>query len=114
MTVNDVLSLVDTYRPCLIGTSDKTNWLYTIEKEVCEHMSRYGEPRSPAEDFNLETELSLGKEYLDMYVYYVISMIDLANQDVAMYNNSCSFFNEMLSSWKKKWRREHLPQTTSV
>ena len=53
--------------------------------------------------------LLLGEEYLDMYVYYAVSMIDLENQDIAMYNNSCAFFNEMFESWQKKWRRENLP-----
>lgn len=113
MTVNDILTLVDSYRPSLCEEKEKINWIYTLEKQIAEHMSRYAEPRKVNENITRNTEVALGKEYLDMYVYYVISMIDLANQDVAMYNNSCAFFNDLFSDWQKKWRREHLPQSVS-
>ncbi len=113
MTVNDVLTLVDAYRPSLCEEKEKINWIYTLEKQITEHMSRYAQKREANENLTGSSNLSLGKEYLDMYVYYVISMIDLANQDVAMYNNSCAFFNGLFSDWQKKWRREHLPHAVS-
>lgn len=113
MTVSDVLSLVDTYRPSLSDDKEKIDWIYNLERKITEHMSRYAEKREAEENLTPESTLSLGKEYKDMYVYYVISMIDLANQDVAMYNNSCAFYNSLFSEWQKKWRREHLPNTVS-
>lgn len=111
MTVSDVLTLVDAYRPSLCEEKEKIHWIYTLEKKIAEHMSRYSQPRTADENLTQSSMLSLGKEYLDMYVYYVISMIDLSNQDVAMYNNSCAFFNGLFSDWQKKWRREHLPHS---
>ena len=114
MTASEVLTLVDAYRPNLITKSDKLTRLYAIEKEITDHMSLYGEKQTISTEFTDSTELRLPKEYLDIYVYYIISTIDLANQDIAMYNNSCTYFNTLLSEWKKKWRRENVPVTPSA
>ena len=108
MTKVEVLESVDKTRPNMASYDTKLVWLNTIEKQIFDHMTQFKEAQvSLSED-----ELLLGTEYKDMYVYYVVSMIDLANQDIAMYNNSCSFFNEAFLDWKKKWRREHLPLET--
>ena len=109
MTKEDVLSEVEATRPNIIASESKKRWLNTLENEILAHMTRYGEVTLEAEG----DLLLLGEDYKDMYVYYVVSMIDLANQDVAMYNNSASFFNEKFLAWQKKWRREHLPRTGS-
>lgn len=113
MTATDVLTFVDAYRPNLITQADKLNRLYAIEKEITDHMSLYGEKHSIIKEITESTVLSLPKEYLDIYVYYIISTIDLANQDIAMYNNSCTYFNTLLSEWKKRWRREHVPVSSA-
>ncbi len=109
MTREQILNCVDTLRPNLITESTKLHWIDVLEKQILSHMTQFGETDAKMSE---ETVLA-GEEYLDMYVYYVISMIDLANQDIAMYNNSSSFFNEMFSSWQKKWRREHMPRKST-
>ncbi len=108
MTKLEILESVDTTRPNMVSYDTKLAWLNTVEKQIFDHMTQYQETRVSL----LEDEVLLGAQYKDMYVYYVVSMIDLANQDIAMYNNSCSFFNEAFLGWKKKWRREHLPMVT--
>ena len=57
-----------------------------------------------------ESQMLLGSEYTDMYAYYVVAMIDLANQNITMYNNSVAMFETLYDSWRKKWRRENLPK----
>lgn len=106
MTRDDIIESVDKLRPNIVKTEDKYHWIEVIENLILCHMTQYGEFTPEIS----EDTLLLGKEYRDMYVYYVISMIDLANGDIAMYNNSCTFFNDMYRTWQKKWRREHNPQ----
>ena len=106
MTRDDIIESVDALRPNIIKPVDKYHWLEVVENLILCHMTQYGEF---APEISEDT-LLLGTEYKDMYVYYVISMIDLANGDIAMYNNSCTFFNDMYRTWQKKWRREHIPQ----
>ena len=107
MTPEDIVNTADKVRPNIVAHDTKLGWVDVIEKQVREHMTRFNETT-----MENDTEvLSLGSEYKDMYVYYVVSMIDLTNLDIAMYNNSTAFFNEMFTSWQKKWRREHMPNT---
>lgn len=105
MTREDIVNTADCVRPNIITHDTKLGWVDVIEKQITEHMTRFNETAQKIHS----DELSLGNEYKDMYVYYVVSMIDLTNLDIAMYNNSTAFFNEMFTSWQKKWRREHIP-----
>ncbi len=105
MTAEDIVNGADKVRPNIVTHDTKLGWVDVIEKQVREHMTRFNE--TPAK--NDTGVLSLGSEYKDMYIYYVVSMIDLSNLDIAMYNNSTAFFNEMFDAWQKKWRREHMP-----
>ncbi len=110
MTRNDIIASVDITRPNLVSEDTKLHWLEVLEKQIHSHMTQFGES-----DVSISEEtLLLPHEYKDMYVYYVVSMIDLANQDIAMYNNSCAFFNQMFLSWQKKWRRDHMPSQSKT
>lgn len=110
MTGGKITALIDELRPNNMSAETKLCWLEILEKKIAEHMSRYSGKTITVEHFDENSETLLGSEYLYMYAYYGVSMIDLANQDIAMYNNSSSFFNDMFQNWQKKWRREHLPQ----
>lgn len=110
MTVENIIQSADKIRPNLINNSNKLEWLYAIEKRIADHMSRYGETDVKAGEITSDSTLLLPKEYKDVYAYYIVCMVDLANQDIAMYNNSCAYFNDMFTSWQKKWRRENIPQ----
>lgn len=114
MTASDVIMTADRVRPNIVEDDDKLRWISVLEKQIIDHMTRYGECDKSSDEIHHSSVLSLGEEYKDMYIYYVVSMIDLANQDIAMYNNSCSFFNEMFDAWQKKWRRQNLPLTSGA
>ena len=106
MTKDNVIECADRLRPNIVKSEDKYHWIDVVENLILCHMTQHGEfIREASQD-----SLLLGDEYRDMYAYYVIAMIDLTNGDIAMYNNSCSFFNDMFMEWKKKWRRENIPQ----
>ena len=105
MTKDSIIECADRLRPNIVKAEDKNHWVDVVENLILCHMTQHGEFVPEIS----EAELLLGDEYRDMYAYYVVAMIDLANGDIAMYNNSCSFFNDMFMDWKKKWRRENVP-----
>lgn len=113
MTAESILALIDAIRPNIIEEETKLDWIYTLEKKIHEHMTRYGETDIAPPTLTKNSELLLDKEYAYMYAYYGVSMIDLGNQDIAMYNNSSTFFNDIFENWQKRWRREHIPQSVS-
>lgn len=110
MTVENVIALIDTIRPNTVSYDEKVLWVNNLEKQIADHMTRYGESDVSFSPLTQNSMTLLNSEHIYMYAYYGVSMIDLANQDIAMYNNSCTFFNNAFESWQKKWRRENLPK----
>lgn len=106
MTCYEIVSGIDNLRPNTESEQTKKEWINVLETKIAEHMTQFSE----CEVVLSNEKLLLGEEYRDMYIYYAVSMIDLKNQDIAMYNNSSAFFNDMFTSWKKKWRRENIPK----
>ena len=62
-----------------------------------------------AEDDN--PELMLDKNYTDLYVYYLVSMADMANAEYRLYTISSTYFNGLFERWKKMYRTSNKPQT---
>lgn len=109
MKIDKILTTIDEIRPNNISEETKLSWMDTLEKSIAEHMTRYSEISLPTPAPTANSDALLGSEYLYMYAYYGVAMIDFINQDIAMYNNSSTYFNSMFENWQKKWRREHLP-----
>lgn len=110
MTIIDVITKADNHRPNTLRLSQKRDWLYALEVRIREFMLMY-EP-TEADTLFLGEEnatLCLGEEYEDIYVFYLLSMISMAANDIAMYNNYTAMFNGMYLDWQKKYRREHIP-----
>ena len=110
MTVEKIIFTIDEVRPNNVDKNTKILWLDILEKKIAEHMSRYSENKILTTPLSQNSETLLENEYMYMYVYYGVAMIDLENQDISMYNNSSTYFNDMFENWQKKWRREHTPQ----
>ena len=101
MKAEKILSLIDNLRPNAIDEETKLSWINQLEKKIAEHATRYGETDFTVGQITPESELILGDEYAYMYAYFGLAMIDLGNQDIAMYNNSSAYFNDMFLNWQK-------------
>jgi len=109
MTKGKIISVADSIRPNNYPMETKLEWVDILEKQICRHMCRYDEADITPSPSTEDAAAVLDDEHLYMYAYYLVAMIDLGNQDVAMYNNSSAYFNTLYENWQKKWRREHLP-----
>lgn len=109
-TLADVITKVDSIKPNVFSQSQKRDWIYSLEVQIREFKNLYTDEETDMLFLNDENAtLTLDAQWTDIYVYYLMSMIDMANCDVVMYNNNTALFNEMLKSWQKKFRRENLP-----
>lgn len=111
MTASDIITKCDNIKPNVYSYKQKLGWLKKIESDITEYVNNYREDKIHPK-FHLSDNPTL---YLDdceenIYLYYLISMIDLSNQEYDLYNNSGLFFNHELNSWKKKYRRENKPK----
>lgn len=109
-TLADVITKADSIKPNVFSQSQKRDWIYSLEVQIREFKNLYTDEETDMLFLNDENAtLCLDIQWSDIYVYYLMSMIDMANCDVVMYNNNTALFNEMLKSWQKKFRRENLP-----
>ena len=110
MRVLDVISACDNLKPNEYSQNKKREWVNKIESDIRRYATMYSGKKADMGFKNeINPELYLGDEFSDVYVYYLISMIDLSNQEYMLYNNSAQFFNSALSNWKKHHRRENIP-----
>ena len=114
MKLTDIITHCDKIKPNVYTYADKRKWLEKIETDIRRFADRFSNRETSLGFLDEENpELFLGQEERDLYVYYLISMIDISNQEYALYNNSSSFFNSLFSKWQKAYRRENLPLTQS-
>lgn len=114
-TFIDAVTAADVLCPNNFLQTQKRNWVYTLESKIRYFMSMYGEcdfDDSFENDSN--AELILGTDGSDIYVYYLLSMMDMANSDIAMYNNHSAMFNSLMTEWQKQYRRENIPKKNTV
>ena len=114
-TFIDAVTATDTLMPNTFSQIQKRKWIYNLETKIRYFMSMYGECEfddSFTDDSN--ANLILGHEGSDIYVYYLMSMMDMANSDIAMYNNHTAMFNSLMTDWQKKYRRQNIPPKNTV
>ena len=110
MRASDVITMCDTLKPNEYSHNQKRKWINKIEADIRRYATMYSE-KVPDMSFTNEENpvLHLEEELSDIYVYYLVSMIDLSNQEYQLYNNSAAYFNSVFTEWKKRHRRENMP-----
>ena len=112
MKAKEIIELTDELKPNQYSENLKLGWLSTLDIQI------YGDVMLTHEDCAVEAfsghtdindELLVGEPYSDMYRYYLESMIDYANQEIAKYNNSSSMFQARYSDFCKYYNRTHMP-----
>ncbi len=108
---SDVLAKVDKLKPNVYSNVLKRSWLNAAEIKVKEFISMYNQELLDDRFLSEENPiLSIQEDKSDIYVYYVMAMIDLSNQDITLYNNNVIIFTDMFEDYKKQYRRQNIPQ----
>ena len=77
------------------------------EGEDAGDAARSGPPMSWPEDG--DKPLFVPVEYGELYVFYVIAMVEFYTREYGSYNNTIILFNDRLSDFLRAWRRDHRP-----
>lgn len=110
MKASTVISSCDKLKPNDYSYEQKREWLDKIESDIRIFAGLYSEEKPSLEFITDDNpELFLDKNEINIYVYYIISMIDLSDLEYSLYNNSSTFFNDAFDTWKKSWRMKHKP-----
>ena len=117
MTVNKLMTTVDSMYPNTFNAQDKLDWLNQIEHtfflEVVSNRENPDEIVFDAyTDAAEEKTLIIPDPYAEMYIKYLLSQIDQYNGDFARYNNTSMLFNMAYQTACDYWSRTHGPAQT--
>jgi hypothetical protein len=105
MTVKEVICNADELRPNALEEEIKYGWVWTLDGDVANLMKREHQ-KNP---FPQDTELLMPHPYDEIYIFYLMAMIDTANRDSTLYANDSVMFNSAYGEAKAWWRRNNKP-----
>lgn len=112
MTIAEVITRVDAQKHNTIKQEQKIEWLSYLEGQIhTEIIDPGGRFEAFGPDIDPKKhELAAPHPYDEVYELYLISKIDLANQELARYQNSKVLFNNAYAVLRDWWTRNHMPK----
>ena len=107
MTINDVIVKADELRMNSLDDEQKARWLYELDCEMAEMMG----VEMPRWKFPDERELLMGAPHEDLYVKYLVAMIDYYNGEGELYANDITIYNSALQAARSWWIRNNRPKS---
>lgn len=114
MTINDVITQVDTLKPNQIPDEIKVRWISVLEGKIIDEIILTHE-LSEIVEFNgysiddMNTDLIVPDTYADVYIYYLEAMIDQTNNESARYMSSMQMFNSAWQDYANYYNRNNKP-----
>ncbi len=118
MTLREAIDKADRFKPSQFSDEDKVEWLSNLDANIHNDILKSHEP-VPEEDFpgykmnDINNALLAPFPYDELYVAYLLMMIDLRNEDVARYNNSKAVFDAALTAYAKYVNKTQKPVFTT-
>ena len=115
MIISDVIKRVDDLRQgCDVSLCDYIYRLNVLESDIhgniiSRHEGSYGFVPHTSED----DELTVPDTYADLYVFYLLAHIDLANGDTHGYTNNMILYNSLISEFSRYYTRTHMPKQST-
>ena len=107
MTIETCMSLLDAMMPSGVSPAVKLRFLGEIEGKV--RVELHGESPDGDCDFDestpVGTVLAVPHPYDQMYLLYVMAMLDYVGGDTARYENGAAMFNAVYQSYGKWLKR---------
>ena len=117
MTIQEALDTTDELKPNMMSPRLKMKFLTEIEQLIHDEIvmkHEHAEELDPKPEYTEDTDpltvLIVPDPYSMLYVYWLMSKIDMQNQEDLRYNiDRASFENayETMSDW---WTRNHMPK----
>lgn len=116
MTIQECLDIVDEMKPNMMSRKLKIKYLTEIEgliwsEIVMKHEYDLNAIQRPqyTEDTDPGTVLIVPEPYQMVYVYWLMSKIDMQNQEDDRYNVDRAHFENAYNTMSDWWTREHMP-----
>ena len=116
MTIQDVLETTDEMKPNMMSDRLKMKYLTELEQLIHdeiimrhEHTTEQEEKPVYTEDTPKTTVLAVPDPYGMVYVYWLMSKIDMQNQEDGRYNVDRAHFENAYSTMSDWWTRNYMP-----
>jgi len=116
MTIQEALDTVDEMKPNMMTRKLKLKFLTEIEdlihgEIVLKHVHPPEQDEKPyySEDSDPGTVLLVPDPYSMVYVYWLMTKIDMQNQEDARWNIDRSHFENAYDTMSDWWTRNHMP-----
>ena len=115
MTIIEAIHAIDSVKPNSYSQPDKVRWLSTLDGLVKVEIidTHEGAENITFTGYNdstpLDTELLIKAPHDKIYVSWLQSQIDYANEETAKYNNSSAVYNHAYSEYENYYNRTHMP-----
>lgn len=106
MRIKEAITRADALRPNTLDEAQKAAWIYELEGRLAE----VRRTPQPARTWPRDAALSMPPPYDNVYTLYLCAMIDLANQETALYADDMTVFNAAYGEAIAWWRRKHRPR----
>ena len=116
MTLQEALDQVDELKPNMMSRKLKIKYLTEIEQLIHdeivmahEHTEEQAIRPAYSEQSDEGTVLIVPDPYSMVYVYWLMSKIDIQNQEDARYNIDRAYFENAYDTMSDWWTRAHMP-----
>lgn len=116
MTIQDAIEITDEMKPNMMSPRLKCKFLTEIEQLIHdeivlrhEHPEEQHEKPVYTEDCDMLTELMVPDPYSMVYVYWLMTKLDMQNQEDARYNIDRQHFENAYDTMSDWWTRNHVP-----
>lgn len=111
-SINEVIERVGRVKPNAVDQREQANWLMELDGQLYEELTKADTPdRVPPREWPEDGDkpLLIPSPYDRVYDLYVTAMIEFYLREYGNYNNTVSLFNEMMRTFRSRYRQSHLP-----
>ena len=114
MTINDVITQVQTLKLNQISEEIMVRWISVLEGKIIDEIILTHELAEIVEFSgytidDMNTELIVPDTYADLYIFYVEAMIDQTNNEPARYASSNAMFQNAWQDYANYYNRNNRP-----
>ncbi|MBR6513325.1 MAG: hypothetical protein IKT46_00685 [Clostridia bacterium] len=111
MTVGEVIKKVEKHRPGVnISLCEYLSCLGGLEQRIYTDIISAHEGNKELVPLSEDSEMLVPDMYGDLYCFWMLARIDLANGDTAGYTNNMILYNSLMSSFSDHYTRSHMPK----
>lgn len=107
MKINDAIVAADELRMNTLDDEQKAKWLYELDCAVAEIMGK----AAPTWKFPENKELLIPMQHEEVYVKYLVAMIDYYNGESELYANDITLYEQAMKEFRSWYIRNNRPRS---